>query len=378
MPASWLKAALSALAFIALAAGAADSWIVGQVTSLSGTNGPELGRGLALGQQVYFDHVNATGGVHGKPIRLVTLDDGYRDSETVRLTRSLLETRQPIALLGYRGTANTLALMHSRLLGQEGIALVGTLTGAEGVQGAENIFHVRTPYAVEVAALVEQVLGLGYRSIALVHADDAFGKAGLDAARAALGKNGAVIDAFAYRSDAAAFKSSVETVSRALARARHDAVILVAVGEPAFEFIRVHRLAQPYSPIFAMSVVSYQEVLDRVGMKAAQGIGFSQVFPFPYSDSVPLVREYRKLLKQYAPSAKPDYFSLEGYVNAKVFVQALRRAGPKADRAGVLKALNEAGELDLGGFYVRLGPRWRTGSSFTELTVLSKSGNLIR
>ncbi len=115
---------------------------IGQVASLSGSNGADLGLGLKLGVEACFQSVNATGGVRGQTLRLLSKDDRYIPDETLRLTRELLEQDRPVALIGYRGTANTLALIGSNLLVQQGITLVGTLTRAKEVQGAPGaLFH---------------------------------------------------------------------------------------------------------------------------------------------------------------------------------------------------------------------------------------------
>ena len=111
---------------------AARTLVLGQVTSLSGNNGADLGQGLKAGIEACLQASNAAGGVRGQMLRLVSKDDGYAPEETVRQTRALIEEVQPVALIGYRGTANTLAVIESRVLAQSGITLVGSLTGEIG------------------------------------------------------------------------------------------------------------------------------------------------------------------------------------------------------------------------------------------------------
>ena len=145
---------------LAAVAAAAGTWqsafsetkdiVIGQVASLSGTNGADLGQGLQLGILAYLHGVNARGGVNGRKIKLVSLDDRYLPDETVRLTRELIDQEKPVGLLGYRGTANTLALIKSKVLEEKGVPLVGTLSGAAEIQGAPMIYHVRTSYPEEI------------------------------------------------------------------------------------------------------------------------------------------------------------------------------------------------------------------------------------
>ena len=117
----------------------AQELVIGQVASLSGTNGADLGQGLQLGLQLAVEKTNAAGGINGRKLKLITKDDQYIPDETVKLTKELIEQSNPIALAGYRGTANTMAVMKSNVLTDAGIALVGTLTGAKEVQGAPNM-----------------------------------------------------------------------------------------------------------------------------------------------------------------------------------------------------------------------------------------------
>lgn len=367
------------IAVPALSAGAAGDWVVGQVTTLSGANGADLGQGLALGQRIYFEHVNASGGVHGRKLQLVTLDDRYVAQETVKLTQELLRTHKPIALMGYRGTANTLALVKSGILTEAGIPLIGTLTGAKELQTAPNVYHVRTSYPIEIGQLVTQVVRQGHSAIAVLYADDAFGQSGLQAAEEAVhAAGGRLVAKAGYDKAPEQVAPSIQKAVATIAAAQPNAVVMIAVGAPAYDFLQAYRARDPFLPLYSLSVVNPSEVTKIVGVSKAQGVGFSQVFPFPYSDTSPLAREYRALLKKYAPEAQPNYFSLEGYVNAKVLVAALRKSAPSVTRAELMHTLETMGELDLGGFWLQFSPTQHNGSRFTELTVIAKSGNLIR
>jgi branched-chain amino acid transport system substrate-binding protein len=125
-------------------------------------------------------------------------------------------------------------------------------------------------------------------------------------------------------------------------------------------------------------VVNPDAVTKSVGTEMAHGIGFSQVFPYPYNDTVLLVRDYRAMLKKYAPDALPNYFSLEGYVSGLVLVQAIKKAGANPTREKILDALNKMPEVNLGGFFIKFDPTTHNGSKFTELTVIASDGKLKR
>jgi branched-chain amino acid transport system substrate-binding protein len=371
------------LALITLSATAlsvrAEELVIGQVASLSGTNGADLGLGLQLGLRLVVEKTNAAGGINGKKLRLVSKDDKYVPDDTVRLTKELIEQDKPIALAGYRGTANTIALIKSNALTDAKIALVGTLTGAQEVQGAPNIYHVRTSYQNEIGQIVEQLGGMGISRIALFYVDDAFGKAGREAVEKTLAlKSRKPVAIAAYDKAPDKVIPTIEKAVAELVAAQPQAVVMVAVGDPVYEFVKRFRAAAPSPRLLSISVVNPDAVTNSVGRAVAHGIGFSQVFPFPYNDTVRVVREYRALLKKYAPDAKPNYFSLEGYISGLVLMQAIKKAGANPSREKVIEALNKMPETDLGGFFVRLDPNTHNGSKFTELTVIAADGQLKR
>jgi branched-chain amino acid transport system substrate-binding protein len=353
--------------------------VIGQVASLSGSNGADLGQGLQLGLQLAVEKTNAAGGIYGRKLRLVTKDDKYIPEETVKLTQELIEQDKPIALAGYRGTANTLAVMKANVLTDAGIALVGTLTGAKEVQGVPNIYHVRTSYQQEIGQIVEQLGRIGLTRIALFYVDDAFGNSGREAVEQVLAKQNRKPAAIAaYDKAADKVIPSIELAVQTLIAAQPQAVVMVAVGDPVYEFIKQFRALAPSPQLVSISVVNPDAVVQKVGLKIAHGIGFSQVFPYPYNDTIKVVREYRALLSKHAPDQKPSYFSLEGYISGLVLAQAIRNAGGNPTRAKVIDALNKIPPLDLGGFFVRFDPVSRNGSRYAELTVIGSDGKLRR
>ena len=357
----------------------AEEIVIGQVASLSGNNGAVLGQGLALGQKIYFEHINAQGGIGGKKIRLITRDDKYLADETVRLTQELLEQEQPLALMGYRGTANTLALVKSGLLEKYKVPLIGTLTGAQDIQNAPYVFHTRTSYREELRKLVRQISHMRVENLAVFYADDAFGKAGLDAVESGIKEFGftKLIKKFGYDKSPQTVQRHVNEGAKTLLAENPDAILLIAVGDPAYQFIAAARAINPFASIYTMSVINPDAVVEKLGIKTAHGVAFSQVFPFPYSPTLPIVQEYLALLKKYAAEAKPNYFSMEGFVNAKLLVAALKRAPKNAGKPELIKAIEEMGEVDLGGFHLNFS-KSHNGSTFSELTVIGKSGKLIR
>jgi branched-chain amino acid transport system substrate-binding protein len=373
---SLVGAALGAVSVRSRAAG--RPLVVAQVASLSGRNGADLGLGLKAGIEACFSSVNASGGVRGQMLRLLSRDDAYVPEATVRLTRELIARDRPVALIGYRGTANTIALIESRVLPDNGITLVGSLTGAREVQGAPGLLNLRTPYEREVSELVRQIQRMTMDSLSVLYADDAFGRTGLAAVQRAVAATGIELTGTAaYDKSPDRIAQSVAEAAATLAATPTKAIIMVAVGDPVYAFVKAFRPLAPSTRLFCMSVVDAAQVVAHCGPRLAAGVGFSQVFPYPYAPVSPLVRDYRRALAQLAGSPPANYFSLEGYVYARVLVEAMKRAPDAPTPFQLSAAIDAMPPLDLGGLRVNIDRRNRNGLQFTDLTVLNGTGKLV-
>lgn len=371
----WCAVAALALALPLTAARAADI-VIGQVAPLSGVLA-STGKQMVLGGHIYFSHVNATGGVHGQKISVQVVDDGYKVDDTVRLTRELLANPEVVALFGFAGTSNVGKLLTDGVLEQGGAALVAPYTGGEPLRNPFNpwIFHVRAGYADETEHMVQQVTTLGMTRIGVMYQDDGFGKAGLEGVQKALAKRKLEL------SVAAPYDRNTDQVDAAVTKVMQSdaqAVIMIAVNKPASAFIQRYREAGGGAQLYNISVVDPAEIVKLAGLKNAHGLGISQVVPYPYLPNLPVVREYQSLLKKYAPDDLANYTSFEEFLGAKVLVEALRRAGPAPTRAKVLKALEGLGRYDLGGITVNFSPTNRVGSRFVEVTVIGRTGRLMK
>jgi branched-chain amino acid transport system substrate-binding protein len=368
----WLATALLLLGSVACRADV----LVGQVAPLSGVLAT-TGQQMVLGGKVYFDAVNAQGGVHGQKIRTVVVDDAYKVDETVRLTKELVADPQVVALFGFAGTANVGKLLQDGVLEKAGIALVAPYTGGEPLRKPFNpwIFHVRAGYADEAEHMVKQLVTQGIQRVAVLYQNDAFGKAGLEGVEAAMTRRKLKVAAAApYERNTDEVKSAVDTILKAEAQA----VIMVAINKPAAAFVKQYRLAGGGGQLFNISVVDPAELVRLAGIEHARGLGISQVVPYPYQAALPVVREFHQLMQQHAPEAQVNYTNFEEFLGAKVLVEALKRAGPNPTRAGVLRALESLNPYDLGGISVAFGKNQRIGSRFVEVTVISSTGKLLK
>jgi ABC-type branched-subunit amino acid transport system substrate-binding protein len=157
-----------------------------------------------------------------------------------------------------------------------------------------------------------------------------------------------------------------------------DTVVMIAITAPAAQFVRQYRAAGGRGFLFNISTANVEGMTKAIGSSVAQGVGISQVFPFPYSATLPLVSEYQSLMARYAKGVSYSYPSMEGFMNAKVLVAALRKAGRSPTRASIRQALQGLGELNLGGYPIKFSADNHIGSRYVELTVVSKNGALVR
>jgi len=350
--------------------------VVAQIAPLSGVLA-STGKQMVLGGQIYFDSVNAKGGVHGARIKHVVLDDSYKVDETVRLTQEVLGRGDVVALFGFAGTANVGKLLSDGVLEAGGIALVAPYTGGEMLRSPFNpwIFHVRAGYADEAEHMVKQVTTLGMKRVAVMYQDDAFGKAGLAGVEAALASRQlklAVAAPYERNTD------KVDEAVRLINASDAQAVIMISVNRSTAAFAKRYREAGGGAQLYNISVVDPAELVKLAGLQNVHGLGISQVVPYPYRPQLPVVREYHTLLKKYAPQAEVNYTSFEQFLGAKVLVEALRRAGPAPTRTKVVKALESMQSYDLGGITLGYSPTNRIGSRYVEVTVIGSNGRLMK
>jgi len=351
--------------------------VVGQVAPLSGVLA-STGRDMVLGARIWFDHVNAEGGINGEKIRHIVRDDGYKIEDTVRQTRAVIDTDKAVALLGFAGTANVGELLKRGVLADARIALVAPYTGGEILRAADNrnIFHIRAGYADEAEHMVDHLSTLGMTRIGVFYQNDGFGEAGRKGVEAALARRDLKLAA------AASYERNTDDVAAAVAaltKADVNAIIMISVNRPTAAFARSYREAGGSAQLFNISVVDAGQLVRLASKDAMHGLGISQVMPFPYGEALPVTREFRRLFTKYAP---PDsvisYTNFEEFVGAKVLTEAIRRAGPKPTPERILHALESLGSLDVGGFSVNFSPDNRIGSRFVEVTVIGRNGKLLR
>lgn len=348
----------------------ADTIALGHSGALSGPLS-ELNKEYLAGATLYFDQINARGGVHGRKVELITLDDAYDPDRTAENVRKLIEKDQVLALFGCFGTGPSLKAIPIAIAAK--VPFFAPYTGADAVRKPVNplVFHIRASYSQEVEKMIDHLANIGVKSIAVVHHTDPFGQAGLDAASAALTRRG--LPAPIVAPIASDGSNAAETVRKVIA-GNPAAVILVTAGNSSPAFMRA-LLDTDYRPmLYGLSVISSKQLIRELGEKA-HGLVIAQVVPSPFRVDYPFVREYRQAADKAGLSY--SYTALEGYLAARSFGEALRRSGRDLTRERLVDALEGLGDWDAGGLRLAFGPRRRAGMDFVDLTVISK-GNFTR
>ena len=345
---------------------------LGQSIALSGALG-DLGREYQAGAQFYFDQVNALGGIAGRKIKLVSIDDGYDTSKALENTRRLVEQDKVFAIFGQFGTGITQSSLP--LTTAAGIPLFAPYTGGDALRDNANryLFHIRASYGQEMEKMVEQLVGIGIRDIAVVYQNDSFGKAGLLGAEQALARRNLKPAALgAIEMPAVDTKAALEAV----AKVRPSAIILSTAGKPSVSFIRDYLKTGQPTQFYALSVVSSRQLVKELGA-ASHGIAIAQVMPSPWRSSNAVVREYQQVLAK-ANTKDYSYTALEGFIAAKIFVEALKRTGKDLTREKLIASLEGMRNYDAGGLVVDFGPKKRNGSTYVDLSIISRDGQFLR
>jgi branched-chain amino acid transport system substrate-binding protein len=371
-----IRKLLAALALAAVnlaqAQGVTESQVVlGQSVALTGP-AAQLGLDMQQGASIYFNQVNAQGGVNGRKVVLKTLDDGYEATRAAENTRKLINDEKVFALFGYVGTPTSQASLP--IFTEARVPFVGPFTGAELLRNPVNpyVFNVRASYFDETEAIVQHLTAMSVNKIAVFYQNDAYGQAGLTGVERALKKRGLeVVSKGTVERNTVEVKKAIEDIKKA----NPQAVVMIGAYKGCAAFIRDMKRAGANPTFWNVSFVGSKALAKELD-KDGRGVQISQVVPFPWDGSVPVVKEYQKLLKD--AKGEPGFGTLEGFIAAKVMVEGLRRAGKTLTRENFVRAMESIQDYDVGGFKVSFGPGNRSGSQFVDLTIISKDQKFVR
>lgn len=343
---------------------------MGQSCPLTG-GAAQLGIQFNAGANVYFDLLNAKGGVAGRPIEILALDDGYEPGRCAENTAKFID-QDVFALFGYIGTPTSLAALP--LSNKAKIPFIAPFTGAMSLREPVNrlAFHLRASYDDETAAIVNQLSTLGLKNIAVFYQNDAYGKAGLDGATKALAKLGSKPVALAT---VERNSNDVSAAIKALLPAKPDAIIQVSAYKSCAAFIREARKAGYGGQFFNVSFVGTKALSDELGKEGA-GVVITQVVPSPFSTSAPIVREFHAAVLAHGKGVDINHSSFEGYLAAKMLADGLSRAGTRISRDSFITGLQAIGRTDYGGFQISLSSQDHVASSFVQKSMLTGDGKV--
>ncbi len=350
----------------------ANSVTIGQTGVFSGPSaGPALQ--YRAGAQIFFDALNAKGGIYGRKIQLVSYDDKFDAKLGAANTKMLLEKDKVFAFFGYVGTGSIMASMP--MINAHHIPVIGAVSGTEVIRGSNMglIFHTRASYANEIEKMLIQLKTTGVSNIAVVYEDDPFGKAGMQSAKIAFERQ-RVNPVIEQPFDVSKL-DALGPVAEKVAKLQPTVIILITAGKPTTAFIKAYLKTGAPTQFFGISVISAETLVADLG-ENSHGIVISQVTPSPFRGSLPIAKEFLNAA-QKANSKDISYNSLEGYINAKVFAEALQRAGKDPSREKLVSALESMHNLDLGGYLIDFSSTKRTGSDYVDLSIIGKGGQFL-
>lgn len=344
--------------------------VIGQTLALTGPFA-DLSTELLKGSSAYFAAVNAAGGVHGRRIEVVTKDDGYVADRAAANATEFADSA--FCIFNSFGTPPNEAIIP--IAERTGMPVFAPYTGALSVRdpALRTVYNIRVSYSEEAEHLVRHLYTVGIRRIAIVHQNNNFGREILNGLKKAMtARNIEPVWNGSIETDA----SNASAMAQKAVDAKPEVIILGVAGKSTIEAIKTINSRNGGMQIYALSILATPSNLRALG-SFGRGVVISQVVPFPNPAGSSLVREYSAAMNK-AGHTELNHISLEGYLNAKVLVEGLRRSGKNLTRAGFHQALQGLRNFDAGGVNVTFGRGAASATSFVELTMIDSGGRLIK
>lgn len=345
---------------------AADKIVVGQSAPLTGSNA-EIGKDIREGAAAYFRKVNEGGGVHGRQIEFLSLDDRNDRKVAGANAVKLVNESNAVALFGFASA--TLSLDAMPVVKEKKVPFFAPFTGADAIHKQnEYVFVMRASYADELVKILEHWNSLGAERITVVHYDDEIGNqnfATVERIMAAAGKKATSVK---VQRNAAVDAKAIDAIVKS------DPQVIVATtlyGATAQVIKSLKDAKRPFN-ITSLSFVGPSQLAKAAGPDAA-GVSVAGVVPPPSKRTVPVINECSEAILA-AGLPEVNYTNLEACIAAKVLVEAMRKAGPNLNRESLYKSLAATSTYDAGGYLVSFGGAKRQGSQYVELAVIGKNG----
>lgn len=343
---------------------------IGPFTVLPAPDPKELHEGLVAA----FSDINSRGGINGRKVQLLMLDDTYTyDGFKARLADVM--PRKPVALLTPLGSATLKGVLDNKLLDGTDIVLINAVPGAGVLRdpGHPKLFHIRAGDAQQIQKIVTHARTLNIRSMAVLYQDLPIGTSGLASAKAAAAGEGSGITI--HEAKAGTDAASIGVAVRSVAGASPQSVLVVGAPKFVGDSIVALRAAGVSQMIFTLSYLP-ASALQKVAGQGARGVAIAQTYPNPNGVSSPLQRTFRSAMRTAHPTLTSyTPFHMEGYVTARVFAEAAQRAR-SITPTHLADALRRMGEVDLGGFRVNFA-KGNEGSQWVDIGVVNADGRLL-
>ncbi len=322
------------------------------------------------GAEMYFDHVNAQGGINGRKIALTKLDDKQDAKESVRLFQELIDKQQVTALIMARTTPSAQAMMP--LAEKHGVPMFAVQSGSIDVTEPfkRNVFTLRASYQDEVISIIRQMHSTGTQRFAFLAATDSFGKdvmQGVDKVLQELKLKPIAVEPIDQRTPVVD-----QAVAKMLAvQPEPQAIILIAGVKGASDFVKLYRQKGGTAQFATLSNNGSDAFIKSLG-DFQRGMIVTQIIPTPFRKTTKFVRDY--LVIADAAKALPSFNHLYGYLSAKVLCEGIRRSGKDVNPEKLIKSLDNLGVYDLGDYRIEFNSKQRMGSKFVEASIISRDG----
>lgn len=361
-----------AVAPVAQAQGTADDIVVGASLPLTGPNAAAGQEGLAV-LKAYFDSVNRAGGIDGRPLQLVALDDAFSPPQAVDNARKLAAGKA-VAMVNCWGTSSCSAMVP--VLNQASLPLVGGIAGGGAMRSAPGryAFNIRASTAAEIDGMVRHMVSIGQKSIAVIYQDDVFGKSGHTAALEVFKQRNlqpVLEQALAPDGNNAAAVAAALAAVPAL-----NGIILLASPPATVGLITQARKNGLRTQFYNLAAQANTTVVQGLGEHTA-GVVFTTLVPSPWRSAIPLSKEYQKIAGAATDQPRYSYLGMEVFINARTLVEGLRKAGRNVQRESLIAALETLEQRQYGPMALRFGPRQREASSYVGLAMIDQRGQFI-
>ena len=348
----------------------AEHVLFGQSAAFSGP-ARELGRNMRLGIEAAFHEANSGGGVRGRRLELVTLDDAYEPEAAIANTVHLIEEHRVFALIGAVGTPTSRSA--TPVAAEAGVPYIAPFTGAEFLRDPtwDKVLNLRASYYQETEEMVARLTeDLGVTRIAVLYQDDSFGRAGYRGVRLALDRRAMQpVSIGLYPRNTTAVKTALLD----LRRGDPEAVIMIGAYQPVAALITWARHVGMDPTFLTVSFVGSNALAQELG-PSGEGVYVTQVVPFPTDDSLPVVGSYLRALAAHDPEAVPGFVSFEGYLAGRLAAAGVAGCGAEVTRDCFLGSLRAGDAIDIDGFGLRYGDADNQGSDAVFLTRIGADG----